>query len=266
MAQLQGTIDGLDPNVDLVNLKYYNGTEWVDIKTEDDWKYIATNSKSNLTRAVALLNITDSAFLKAYVFGEVDDKTGLSGVRQDISGIEFAAILYTGIPAKENWWGQISNKEDRIAYVQLMLEADNTDGRMYVGKDHQWVCVQFAIQLAMNAGGYNTENFADSGSFTNSNKPYTIPSLEGGYGIPIFYATGPMHAFNAVFIGDDINDPAQRNNADNWLFIEPQSDSVMTLDELGFESGATIEIYLDPFFEPDGCYSDRENIVTFQVP
>jgi len=144
---------------------------------------------------------------------------------------EMAAILRTGIPGRSIWWERLATKTDKIAYLTLVLKGDFTDERRYSRPNPlrlDWVCIQYATQLFINASGVPVDREA----FEQYGTGYTfMPEGFPGYGIPLFYAINSLyygaetpayyHTFNAVFIGE--GEP--NNNPDDWVFIEPTNDS-----------------------------------------
>lgn len=220
---------------------------------------VASTSEYSLLRAIALYYIGkkfgNEKFLRNYIFDR--NKGDLVVKNKDITKLEMAAILNTGIPGKSNWWERLTNKEERINYIKLVLKGDFTDERNYILDNAAWVCTHFATQLAINCRGYRNlyrlNQVADKEAFEEYG--YVIRDI--GYGIPLYYATTfineaemiGMHGLNAIFIGDDINDESQRNDIKNWIFIEPQQDN-FSPSLLGEE----VHIHLNPLFSPPGSY------------
>jgi HEAT repeat protein len=200
---------------------------------QDYLKEKVTTSQFKIIRAIALYHIKDKQFLVDHLF-RIDTRSGKLYVKDEIynniSKLEMAAILHTGIPAStynySTWWEKLAAKEEKIKYIKLVLKGDFTDERPYINP-REWVCAQFATQLAMNFNGYNDTYFEgydedpnnDRQEFEEFGAGYVVPSPTG-YGIPIYFATTYIHAFNAVFIGNgEIDDKIE-----NWLFIEPYDD------------------------------------------
>jgi len=237
-------LEELDSTLDFKNLELINQFE------------IALNT----SQAVAISSINETDFFKNYIFNETD---GMLYIKDDlnISKLEMATILDTGIPGDSDWWNNLANKDEKIKYLELFLGGDFIDERLYIveaekkmfGEGRVWLCVQFATQLIIDFMGYREENFADKEIFEEYGPGYVFHSMEEGYGIPIYYATtsrenGSGHAFGAVFVGDgELND-----NIEDWIFIEPQDDDFspnLLCDE--------VIIYLNPFFLPDGQVNQR---------
>ncbi|RKY41904.1 MAG: hypothetical protein DRP81_08050, partial [Candidatus Omnitrophota bacterium] len=234
-------IFSLDPDVDLTITR-----------TEDEWKQIALNSNNEYTRAAALSQITDEAWLKDYVFN-IDSQKGLV-FDLNVSDIEFAAILRTG--QTSSWYAQLTDKNERRYYITKILEADTTDVKPYIwsGEADKWwsfMCWDFTAQLYMNGRGfgsefkYSQEVFENYG-FNVPQEPYNIPI----YCVYFEYGDGSYgHMVNAVFIGDDINDPTQVKNWDNWVFIDPITDGTPNMPP-----GTHVEIGLPTKIGPGGFY------------
>ena len=220
----------LDPEVDLT-----------ESQTEDEWKKIALSSDSEWTRAAALSQIGDENWLKTYVFDI--DKDGRLVFDRQVSDIEFAAIIRTG--KTSTWYGQLTDKEERKYYIRKVLVADTTDLKPFIpsnflGDELSFVCQDFASQLSMNSLGFTDKFVGEPEDWEHAS--YNIPQKP--YGLPTFFVTvncvneecpeiwhsaiWPVtHAINAIFIGDNINEPWQNTNWDNWIFIEPQTDTVI---------------------------------------
>lgn len=256
----QRTGNSLDPSIDILGMAS---------ASKQDLRNIASTNAHPATRALALYFLgtryNDSEFLKQYLFDET-----LSGLRVRNRGateLEMAAILHTGIPARDNWWARLASREDRIAYLELALKGDFTDRRIYIGEDRAWLCVQFAQQLSMNFNGYDGQGYADQAAFEEYGAGYVIQPLEDGYGVPVYYATtgyfsdnitgGGGHAFNAVFIGDGPVD----DDPENWILIEPEDD-----DFSPNMLATTVTIHIGDFLVlPDGNsggnYRDSRQII-----
>jgi len=212
--------------------------------TQDEWKAIASNGNlSSATRACALSQITDEAYLYNYMFKT--DSSGTPSINQNVTSLEFAGIVRTGLTAK--WYGTLKNKDDRTAYVKLILAVDTTNLKKYIFSDglcgavnslnqgqlaykDSFVCGDFALQFLMNSIGTagNGNVTIDSNLGAAENIGYTVPTIN--YGIPanvvlIQTANGGGHVINAVFVGDDPSNAAQQADSSNWMFIEPQADS-----------------------------------------
>ncbi|MFA5362482.1 MAG: HEAT repeat domain-containing protein [Candidatus Omnitrophota bacterium] len=214
---------GIDPAIDLSGIAQLS---------QQELENIALTNEYSVTRAVALYTIgtkyNGEEFLKTYVFDENPEDGKLTVTSKDISKLEMAAILNTGIPSQEKWWESLSGQEIKTDYIKLVLKGDFTDERVYIltktaeENNRAWVCVQYSTQLVMNSRGYSTERFGDKESFIENGQGYIIPIVS--YGIPLHYATSGNiligHAFNAVFIGDG----AENDKIEDWLFIEPMDD------------------------------------------
>ncbi|MBN1913312.1 MAG: HEAT repeat domain-containing protein [Candidatus Omnitrophica bacterium] len=253
----QRTGYSLDPSIDIWLMRY---------KGQQDLKNIILTNTHPATRALALYflgtHYNADDFIRQYIFDETPD--GLTVRNTAINEFEMAAILWTGIPERDGWWGQLASRQDRIAYLEIMLRGDFTDHRIYILRqgeqlERAWVCVQYAEQLIMNFLGYDASLFADKDAFQNYGAGYVIPAQ--GYGVPAYFAItmprddiaittasfGPGHAFIAIFIGDGpIDDDPQ-----NWIFIEPQNDSFTPL-----MLADTVTIFVEDYvFLPDGVSS-----------
>jgi len=239
----------LDPEVDLT-----------ESQTEDEWKKIALSSDSEWTRAAALSQIEDKNWFKTYVF-DTDSKKGLVFDR-DVSDTEFAAILRTG--ETSSWYGQLTDKEERKYYIRKVLVADTTDSKVY--KYATFTCLSFAVQLHMNGLGFRDEFIGNIENWEYSG--YTIP--KNPYGISIHFvgvvSSSFGHALNAVFIGDNIDDPEQTKIWDNWLFIEPTNDRNPAPGNWDMPLNTTTKIY------PSGggfiipySYSNPSILATFHI-
>ena len=250
---------GLDPDLDIRELNWMS---------EEELETIASGNEYSITRALALYYLgkkyKSAEFLKDYIFNE--DENGKLFVRNEgLTKLEMAAILNTGIPAEKGWWNKLAEKNERIKYIKLILKGDFTDERLYIYEERNWVCVQYAIQMCMNGMGYDELNFAEKEVFLEYGAGFKIFSIQG-YGLPIYYALTEGHAFNAVFIGENLfrkdregnfiydseDSPVLTEEAydiNNWILVEPMDDDYSP--NILIES---VKIYLKPFFQPDGWY------------
>ncbi|MCK5218714.1 hypothetical protein KAR10_04285, partial [bacterium] len=245
------------------------------IRTELQWEKLALDTSATpLIRAIALSKIIkNAAFLENYVFKAITSKGLLIGLKQ-FTVEEFIGVLASGVPAKQGWWGRIYDRATKTEYVQQVFAADMTDQRHYhraynivlSTSYRNWACRQFAAQIVMNSTGWNSDSWADLDGFSEYGAGYTnyaINDRKGGYGLPIHCAKmGCLHAFNAVFMGDDFNNRAQRLDYKNWLFIEPQDDSVMN------PKNTEIKIFFTPdtYFVPDGFFIDEDDYIILKLP
>ncbi len=231
-------------------------------RTQLQWKKLALDfTKPALIRAIAFSKIRSVVFLEKHVFNTINKDGSLSGLKQ-IAVEEFIAILFTGIPAKQGWWGRINDLETKTKYVQQIFAADVTDQRhfhkgtynaMQPSSYRNWVCEQFATQVVMNSSGWNPDFWGDLDGFADYGAGYNIFFIEGGgYGMPIHCATGikGRHTFNAIFMGNDFNEQSQRLDYKNWLFMEPQNDSPVQLTNTEIKIFPTVATY----FTPDGFF------------
>ncbi|MCK5219507.1 hypothetical protein KAR10_08295, partial [bacterium] len=187
---------------------------------------------------------------------------------------EFIGVLASGVPAKQGWWDRIKDPTTKTEYVQQIFAADMTDQRHFHKGTYNiilptsyknWVCEQFATQMAMNSVGWNSDLRADLDAFANYGAGYnTSLDLKDGYGVPIHCAVeiGRRHTFNAIFIGHDFNDQSQQLDYKNWLFMEPQDDSLMNLKN--------VEIKIFPtattFFTPGGFFITDNDYILLKLP
>jgi len=246
---------GIDPDIDIIGL---------DSMSKEYLEKIASNNKYSITRALALYylgkNYQDEGFLRDYIFNGNDGK--LSVKNENITKLEMAAILNTGIPADAKWWEKLTDKDEEIKYLKLLLKGDFTDEKAYI-PEREWVCVQYATQLFINSRGFanlKAENqIADKEAFQNWGTGYFIQDLENGYGIPLFYVEDGIHAYDAVFLGDTLFDKEGKISPgaygiNNWILVEPQNDS-FTPKHLGRRVNVYLNIQLLlPDAECEGLY------------
>ncbi|MDP8253893.1 MAG: HEAT repeat domain-containing protein, partial [Candidatus Kaelpia aquatica] len=247
--QLEGE-SGIDPTIDIVHMGYMDKKSLREIVLTDAY---------SISCALALYYLgevfNDVGFLEDHMFDEIDGELYVKD--REFSKLEIAAILNTNIPSELEWWGKLANKDERLKYVELVLKGDFVDERNYIAKDRAWLCVQYAVQAVINFNGYDKEFFADQEVFEEYGAGYVITPIS--YGIPLYFAVSPGHAFNAAFIGDgEISD-----NLRDWILIEPMDDDFSP----NYFGSDYIEIYRDDiFFMPDmGFLIDSITGTTIQV-
>jgi len=222
-------------------------------KTLNELKNVAQFSDYFFDRAIALYyigkNYQDEEFLRNYIFSE-DANGKLSVKNESISKLEMVAILNTGIPAQAEWWDSLAGRDEKTKYIKLVLLGDSTDQRDYIANDRRWLCVEYAIQLLMNA---NNSKMSNREAFENYGSGYVVPAAESVYGVPLYYTVSMDskneigHAFNAIYIGE--GDLKTDIDINNWILIEPQTDGFKP-----YTLGDNVKIYLNPTLHKDGVY------------
>jgi HEAT repeat protein len=246
---------GIDPNIDILNFNSMN---------KDELKHIVSNSKYSITRAVALyylgVKFKDKEFIKNYIIEEKDGKFFVKN--KNVTKLEMAAILNTGIPSKFSWWDKLSGIVEKRKYIDIVLKGDFTDERNYTSKNRNWVCVQYATQMIINSVGFNRKKFSDRESFRKYGLGYIIPPIS--YGVPVYYAEASInktngHAFNAVYIGSAKN-PFNDSNFVNWLFFDTETDEFIHADIISkMMLSPIIRIHSNiQCFYPDGQVGEGE--------
>ncbi|RKY34232.1 MAG: hypothetical protein DRP73_05810, partial [Candidatus Omnitrophota bacterium] len=141
----QVTGEGIDPDISPLELRDMDVATLVSI---------AQNSPFSLTRAISWYYLGKKMrrdelepVLRSYIFEERD--SGLYVSNEQVSKLEMAAILYTGVPGDSDWWERLADRTQREAYLRLVLKGDFTDERNYIYEDRLWLCSQFAKQLEL---------------------------------------------------------------------------------------------------------------------
>lgn len=118
-------------------------------------------------------------------------------------------------------WDNLTNKEDRISWVDKMLALDKTDEKEWI--EGEWISGDFSTQLNLNFFGF--KKFEES--YDDISPKYDLKNL-GLYNLPVYRvgvsASNFGHGMNAILVGNINNgDPTIWNN---WCFIEPQNKSI----------------------------------------
>lgn len=129
----------------------------------------------------------------------------------DVDLIEEAVNEGSILPA---WWNHLTSREQRISWINKVLAIDRTDEHPY---DWWYLCRNFVLQLLIRMTNYRDDLFGTyyGGGQKGYNLPFYFVSIYGDY----------AHGINGILVGDN---PL---NLDDWLLIEPQSDTVVSIDE-----------------------------------
>jgi|GEM_PF-4334068 len=147
------------------------------------------------------------------------DVNGDNEINSSDEELLFTAVNGNALPS---WWNVNQSKDDKINWLKKMLRIDKTDEKVYI--PDQFECAGFATELYKNFTGYNV--FSDYSSQTIYNLPV--------YYVLITPPSGTSHNLNAILTGDD------PHNYSDWIFIEPQTDEFVSLNN--YSSGTEISI------------------------
>ncbi|MFC1483771.1 T9SS type A sorting domain-containing protein [Candidatus Neomarinimicrobiota bacterium] len=169
--------------------------------------------------------------------GDVDGDGSLSTASDQSILFEFVNGTREYLPG---WWNQLQTREERLAWMDLMLATDQTDTITYRcpnGCDDfetRFVQANFATQLCLNFYGYSADSWYDWVP-----QKYDTTGL-GRFNLPLYLtriseyeyieyppadSIDPVYELlsrvmiNAILVGDDPLD------LDDWYMIKAQSDS-----------------------------------------
>ncbi|MBN2442850.1 MAG: dockerin type I repeat-containing protein [Spirochaetales bacterium] len=158
-------------------------------------------------------------------------------VRADVDGngiIDWNDItaLFAALSGRSlsGWWNEPMTRQQRIDWVMKMIAIDTTkELNSYIGSSFE--CKDYARQMFINFAmeridfGHYLMN-----RYNHGQTLFNIPMYQVSVGSDSAPPIGTNHAINAVFVGGEENDPGKDNPLvfENWLFIEPQEDSIVS--------------------------------------
>lgn len=179
-------------------------------------------------------------------------------------------------PESRAIWPVLNSPGARATFVRYILQFDQTNCRPYRAggtssggscettatalETFENVCQGFATQMYTRYTSA-TRSDADTSSRLSSMARVEVGAVPVKFHIPIFIATVPGHAFNAVQIATDAAD------IHSYIFFEPQNDQVFTADSSTLRSGiyasaGTVTLSRLTGFNETGQYQ-QENTHTF---
>jgi hypothetical protein len=155
------------------------------------------------------------------------------------------------VSAVTNWsdsdpvWPRLESRSAREEFVRYVVGFDLTNCRPYSQGERRTAgaCATFARNAETFDNlcqGYASQFYtrftasgrlpaADVQRLADFGRVYT-EQIPAKFHMPIFMATVPGHAFNAILVGSD------PRNIDDYLFLEPQNDNLFTAQSATFRS------------------------------
>jgi hypothetical protein len=175
-------------------------------------------------------------------------------------------------------WPVLESRSAREEFIRYIVGFDLTNCRPYSQGEHRTagVCANFARNAETFDNlcqGYASQFYAsytvtgrlpeaDRKRLADFGRVY-VEQVPAKFHMPIYMATVPGHAFNAILIGSD------PRNIDDYLFLEPQTDSLFTAQSQDFRrqvSEGILTIGRLAAFNERGQYIDQTERTFIQEP